>query len=59
MVLLIDIVLITYVTSLSSVLVFPTCLSSFFLIVDLPGIGHSARKVIIPTLAIPRVNKLN
>jgi hypothetical protein len=59
MVLPVDAVLITYVTSLSSVLVFPTCLSSSFPIADLPGTGHGARKVIVPTLAIPRVDKLN
>jgi hypothetical protein len=59
MVLFVDTVLITYVTSLSGVLVFPTCLSSSFPIAYLPRTGHGARKVIIPTRTIPRVDKLN
>jgi hypothetical protein len=47
MVLFIDIVLITYVTSLSGILIIPTYLSSSFPIAYLPYTGHSARKVII------------
>ena len=59
MVLSVDIVLITYVTSLSGVLIIPTYLSSFFPITYLPRTGHGARKIIILTRIIPRVNKLN
>jgi hypothetical protein len=59
MVLSVDTVLITYVTSLSGVLVVPTCLSSSFPIAYLPRTGHGARKVIVPTRTIPRVDKLN
>lgn len=59
MVLSVDIVLITYVTSLSGVLVFPTYLSSSFPIAYFPCIGHGARKVIVPTRTIPQVDKLN
>ena len=59
MVLSVDTVLITYVTSLSGVLVVPTCLSSSFPIAYLPRTGHGARKVIVSTRTIPRVDKLN
>ncbi len=59
MVLSVDTVLITYVTSLSGVLVVPTCLSSSFPVAYLPRTGHGARKVIVPTRTIPRVDKLN
>jgi hypothetical protein len=59
MVLSVDTVLITYVTSLSGVLVFPTWLSSSFPIAYFPRTGHGARKVIVPTLTIPLVDKLN
>jgi hypothetical protein len=59
MVLSIDIVLITYVTSLSGVLVFLIWLSSSFPIAYFPYISYGARKVIIPTLIIPLINKLN
>ena len=46
-------------TSLSGILVFLICLSSSFLIAYLPRISHGAKKVIIPTRTILRVNKLN
>jgi hypothetical protein len=59
MVLSVDTVLITYETSLSGVLGFVTCLSSSFPIAHYPRTGHGARKVIVPTRTIPRVDKLN
>jgi len=59
MVLSVDTVLITYVTSLSGILVIPTWLSSAFPIAYLPRTGQGARKVIVPTGTIPQVDKLN
>jgi hypothetical protein len=54
-----DRVLIPYVSSLSGVLVFPTCLSSSFPIAYCPRTGHGASGIIVPTRTIPQVDKLN